>query len=336
MRMSEIMATIAGWAPSTRQFRKFYDADIPVDLTGIQDFRGDAFPRHAPECWIDAPDALFEVDRKLAAGELTPDDAEMCRKFIVDGYYIAERLIDGPKLDATWEAYEAALRAGVISVQPESHGEGDPWPGRRLDPHLEVPAIRELQWDARILRITDILFGRGTVPFQTIMGHKGSTQLAHSDAIHMTTYPLGFLVANWISFEDIHPDSGPLFYYPKSHRTLPYLLSAEVGIARGEFKEGLPVYGSKYEPAVQKHLDAHGLERQTFRAKKGDVLFWHANLVHGGDRRNDLSLTRKALVCHYFAERVVTYNDLSGNPSRLHRNGVFTPMAIDAPEGRPG
>nr|WP_321984985.1 hypothetical protein [uncultured Lichenicoccus sp.] len=28
------------------------------------------------------------------------------------------------------------------------------------------------------------------------------------------TYPLGYLAATWTAFEDIHPDSGPLVYYP--------------------------------------------------------------------------------------------------------------------------
>ena len=57
----------------------------------------------------------------------------MCRQFIVDGYFIAEKLIDDAVLDLNWNAYETALRDGVISVKPESHGEGDPWPGRKLE-----------------------------------------------------------------------------------------------------------------------------------------------------------------------------------------------------------
>ena len=50
------------------------------------------------------------------------------------------------------------------------------------------------------------------------MSHKGSQQGAHSDSIHMTTYPIGYLSAAWIAFEDIHPDSGPQLFYPGSHR----------------------------------------------------------------------------------------------------------------------
>lgn len=77
--------------------------------------------------------------------------------------------------------------------------------GRQLDPHLKVPAVRALRHHPAILAWTDLLFDRRTVPFQTIMGHAGSQQRAHSDSIHMTTYPLGFLVATWLAFEDIAP-----------------------------------------------------------------------------------------------------------------------------------
>ena len=316
---------------TTPLFRKYYSADVPVALETLTEFRGDAFPRSGPECWIDAPDALFAVDRKVSLGELSDSDAEMCRKFITQGFYVAEKLIDHETLDRSWREYESAIERGDLSVPAESHGDDDPYPGRVLDPHLLVPGLRNLQWHPEVLRITDILFGRKTLPFQTIIGHKGSAQSAHSDAIHMTTYPLGFLIANWIAFEDIHPDSGPLFYYPKSHRILPYLLSFEVGIEPLQFKNGLPVYSEKYEPALQRYLDAYELKPETFIAKKGDVFFWHANLVHGGSKRVDLRRSRKALVCHYFGERVFAYHDLSGNASRLHRNGVYADASVDPP-----
>lgn len=311
-------------------FHRHYFAEVPVDLKALPEFRNDAFPMSGPACWLDQPDALLAVERKLAEGTITAEDADICRKWIVDGYYIAPNLIDHGLLDHTWEAYEKAIQAGSIVVEPESHGEGDLYPGRKLDPHRQVPEIAVLQGHRSILRITDLLLGRQTIPFQTIMGHKGSAQRPHSDAIHMTTYPLGFLVANWIAFEDIHADSGPLEYYPKSHRLLPYLLSREVGIAPREFKEkGYGIYNERYEPTIQRYLTAYGLAPQFFCANKGDVLFWHANLVHGGSTRRDLKRSRRALVCHYFAKGAVTYHDLSGNPSRLHRDGLYGVMRPD-------
>ena len=197
---------------------------------------------------------------------------------------------------------------------------------RQLDAHCKVPEIAALQRDPKVLAWTDLLFGRRTVPFQSIIGHAGSQQAAHSDSIHMTTYPLGYLIADWVALEDVTEDSGVLEYFPGSHR-LPYMLSNEVGIEQYEFKEkGHRVYHERYEPAVREACEKAGFRKERFLAKKGDVLFWHANLVHGGGPRIDADASRKALVCHYFAEGAVTYHDLSGNPSRLHADGLYAPI----------
>jgi hypothetical protein len=315
---------------AARHFRKFYFADRPVDLDGIGEFRNDAFPISGPACWLDRPDALIEVERRRQSGAIDAQQADMCAKWIFDGYVIAPGLIGRDELDRAWSAYEGAIADGRVVVHPEPAGPGDPFPGRSLDPHLKVPEIRALQHHPKVLAITDLLLGRRTLPFQTIMGHKGSSQLPHSDTIHMTTYPLGYLVANWIAFEDVDPDSGPLEFYPRSHRLIPPLLSGEISIAPFEYKQrGTVTYVEKYEPAVQRHIAAARLEPEFFLGKAGDVLFWHANLIHGGAARNTIALSRKALVCHYFAEGAVTYHDLSGNPSRLHRNGLYSRPVVD-------
>jgi ectoine hydroxylase-related dioxygenase (phytanoyl-CoA dioxygenase family) len=313
--------------PKRKEFRRFYSLGDPVDLTRIKEFRNDAFPQGEPTCWLDRPDGEEQVAQKLARGEIDAVKAEACRFWIANGYLIRPNLIDHATLDATWAAYEEALADGVLGGRRYAN-DARTLDERHLDPHLQVPTIRTLQQHRAILAWTDLLFGRKTVPFQTIMGHAGSQQKAHSDSIHMTTYPLGYLLATWIGFEDVNPASGPLEYYPGSHR-LPYLLSADVGIAPFEFKEkGYAIYSEKYEPVIQRVCEDAGLRKQTFLANKGDVLFWHANLVHGGSPRSDPDLSRKALVCHYFAEGVVTYHDLSGNPSRLHKDGMYAPIAV--------
>jgi hypothetical protein len=306
---------------SLARFAKNYIADRPVDLEKFGEFRKENFPGVGPYSWLDRPDALFAIDERLQAGVIDEEQAEICRKWVVDGYVVLRRLLPQETLDAIWTAYEKAIAAGVIAPPAESMGPGDDLPGRALDPHLLVPEIKEAQRDPRILAVTDLLFGRKTLPFQTIMGHKGSGQAAHSDSIHMTTYPYGWLIANWIALEDVAPDSGPLEYYPRSHRLAPPMTSVDVGIEPLAFKYNPGVYSQKYEPAVARTIAAFGLQRETFLASAGDVLFWSANLLHGGAARRNPTLSRKALVCHYFAEGVVTYHDLSGNPSRLHRRG---------------
>jgi hypothetical protein len=304
-------------------FRSRYFADVPIRFSRISEFRNELFPKSGPQCWLDQTDAFRSVDVKLARGEIDAAEGGACRKWIVDGYWVAKGLLDSATLDACWDAYEKALSDGVV----EKPGLG---PGgfleRTLNPHFRVTEIRELMRHENLLHYTNLFLGRKTIPFQTIMGHAGSGQGAHSDAIHMTTYPLGYLVAAWIAFEDIHPDSGPLLYFPKSHR-LPYVLSAEAGIGEREFKQmGYRLYAERYEPLIRSCCARYGFEPKTFCAKKGDVLFWHANLVHGGSPRIDTNVSRKALVCHYFAEGAVTYHDLSGNPSPLHARGMYAPV----------
>jgi ectoine hydroxylase-related dioxygenase (phytanoyl-CoA dioxygenase family) len=45
-------------------------------------------------------------------------------------------------------------------------------------------------------------------------------------------------------------------------------------------------------------------------AKEGDILIWHANLIHGGSKRNDTQLSRRAMVGHYFGEGALCFGDI--------------------------
>jgi phytanoyl-CoA hydroxylase len=65
-----------------------------------------------------------------------------------------------------------------------------------------------------------------------------------------------------------------------------------------------------YEPDSEKtpeqfgeYLEARmkefGILPQVFCPKKGDVLIWHANLIHKGTPIQDQRLTRKSYVTHY-------------------------------------
>ena len=124
-------------------------------------------------------------------------------------------LIDQATLDEVWFHYEEHLSGGLLETDDDdAQGPGDVLRGRTLDPHLVVPQLRALLEDRRLVDIAELLLGAEALPFQTIAGHKASQQALHSDSIHMTTYPLGYLVANWIAFEDITADSGPLRFVP--------------------------------------------------------------------------------------------------------------------------
>ena len=135
------------------------------------------------------------------------------------GYIILERLIDPPILDQVWAAYESAVAAGKIRLKTEPAAEGDSHPGRYLNPHKKVGLFCRILKHPGLLGWLRLLTEREPKPLQPITSHKGPQQAVHSDSIHMTTYPVGYLTAAWIAFEDIHPDSGPLVYYPGQPQT---------------------------------------------------------------------------------------------------------------------
>jgi ectoine hydroxylase-related dioxygenase (phytanoyl-CoA dioxygenase family) len=173
--------------------------------------------------------------------------------------------------------------------------------------HSEV--LRRYVHDRRILDVMDYLLGKRMRVFQSINFLTGSEQAAHSDSIHMTTHPLGYMTAAWIALERMTPDNGPLIYYPGSHK-LPYLLNGGYDHGGDRFTIGEDAY-ARYEEAVQKAVDDGHFERVELLVQPGDVLLWHANLLHGGKRMNTPGASRKSMVVHCFADDVLCYHELT-------------------------
>lgn len=287
-----------------------------VDVKKLEVYRRQYFPQDSAISWLDRENASELVGELLQQGRLSPADAELCRQWIKDGYVIIKNLFSEERLDSTWAAYEKAIANGTITPEPAC--KVNHLPGRNLNTHFQVAEIAALLRDRQISRIISMLLGAKCLPFQTITGHNGSQQLEHSDAIHMTTYPQDYLAATWTAMEDIDPASGPLVYYPGSHR-LPYFLSLEADISVREFRERqYAPYLEKYEPGIQKIIRDNNLQAKYFHAQKGDVLIWHSNLLHGGSKRKNMQLSRKALVCHYFAEGCICYHDLAASLASVH------------------
>lgn len=165
-----------------------------------------------------------------------------------------------------------------------------------------------------LLKTLELLLGKKVFIFQSINFLKGSKQATHSDSIHMTTFPLGYLIAVWIALEDIEETSGPLHYYPTSHK-LPYLMHDDYNHGGNALLLGKNTY-AKYEEAIAEQLkEQPQLEKKSFLAKKGDILIWHANLLHGGNPILDDSKSRKSMVLHYYAEEVICYHEVTQRPA---------------------
>ena len=101
-----------------------------------------------------------------------------------------------------------------------------------------------------------MLLGKEVVPYQTINSFYGSEQPAHSDAVHMTTFPLGYMIAAWVAFEDLDEDCGPLVFYPGSHK-LDYKMSDSLS-------EDLKFDNQKYEQFMKEYIDKYDLQPAYF------------------------------------------------------------------------
>ncbi|MDQ1162063.1 phytanoyl-CoA hydroxylase [Chryseobacterium sp. SORGH_AS 447] len=177
--------------------------------------------------------------------------------------------------------------------------------------HSEI--IRNIGDNKDLLDFLSILIDGQAKLFQSINFINGSQQKTHSDSIHMTTYPLGGLLGVWIALEDVDENNGALHYIPGSHK-LPYFLNSEYDNEGDAFRIGKKSYKA-YEEFLEGKVRELGLKKEIFRAKKGDLLIWHANILHGGEPHLDKSRTRKSLVYHYFDENSVCYHEVTQRPA---------------------
>ncbi len=158
--------------------------------------------------------------------------------------------------------------------------------------------VRRIAVNARILELIEQVYGREAFPFQTLNFPVGTQQHFHSDSVHFSSMPERFMCGVWVALEDIHPDAGPLIYYPGSH-TWPIVSNEQIGhqdAGWGTTSQDV------YHPLWERLVAHHGLELARFTVKKGSALIWAANLLHGGDKRRDPTRTRWSQVTHYYFE----------------------------------
>jgi len=177
--------------------------------------------------------------------------------------------------------------------------------------------LKSLFEDQDLLQLLNILIQGQAKLFSSINFMKGSQQRSHSDSIHMTTFPLGGLLGVWLALEDIDEENGPLHYYPKSHK-LPYYLNRDYDNIGSKYLLGEHDYKA-YESMIEDKLEALELKKHVFTADKGDLLVWHANLLHGGEPQIDMKRTRKSMVLHYFDTNRICYHEITQRPALMKK-----------------
>lgn len=264
------------------------------------------FPDKTSRAWLDMGHSKTLAPAQPGFAGFDEAAQQQILNWSDNGYIVLEKFFDDATVDAINKEVERIEQQHLIKL---THDNKLPFANRISS------VIKNVTQTPALIQLLGFLLGKEAVPFQTLNFTKGSSQRAHSDSIHMTTYPLGYLIAAWIALEDTNDNNGPLFYYPGSHK-LPYLLNSDFNETSNLLQLGKREY-SDYEDVVDEIIKKKGLQKKIFYAKKGDVLVWHANLIHGGTPIIDQSLTRKSMVVHYYAKDVIKYHEISERPSLM-------------------
>jgi len=263
--------------------------------------------------WFDQPDALDRIDG---------DDGDLLRAWVRDGYVVVDGLVDladidamVATLDALWDAPAPLPHLVMLDLRdaPDSpprnvpHAEVLEWDRGRCERvraasdwrihgfhYVNAPA-RRIFHDARLGAFASRLFGRRARPFAAINFMKGSRQHLHQDMGVFHIYPHNYLIGAWIACEDVASDSGPLVIHPGSHRA-PFF-AGFTDYPQTNLRTADDDLAAAYEAYVEEVAARY--PREEFRARRGQVLFWHGMLVHGGAPVLRPGSTRKSMVLHY-------------------------------------
>jgi hypothetical protein len=237
---------------------------------------------------------------------LSEENKNSLLQFNENGFSVIQNYLSVEKVDKINNEIEMLLKQGTIHLTKHN---------RIMFAIHSSPLLKNIGDDEKLKKLLSTLLNGNAVLFQSINFLMGSEQATHSDSIHMTTYPLGGLLGVWIALEDITEENGPLHYYPGSHK-LPYYLNSDYNNEGNFFCIGNKSY-SKYEKMMQQKISELNLSKKKFLAQKGDLLIWHANLFHGGEKHIDKTKTRKSMVFHYFKEDAICYHEITQRPALI-------------------
>jgi hypothetical protein len=274
----------------------------PVVLDDLVDSTQFDIANRSLQPWFEQDDALERLEGRHRAGRITAPERELLRAFVEDGYVVLPMTLEESLLgQLDRELADAVAR----KVDGYEFGTSQ----RIVNLHQRYAGVKALWRHPQILRYLELIFEAPPRPCQTLTYVFGSEQDPHQDTIHLTPFPAGYMCGVWVALEDVRPDSGELEVFPGSHR-LPRVYMSAAGCAKVE--DDWTEFSGKVVARYRAMLAEGGFARVSYRPKRGTVLVWHENLLHGGGKRIDPSLTRRSIVSHYFADGAIAFYDSTG------------------------
>jgi ectoine hydroxylase-related dioxygenase (phytanoyl-CoA dioxygenase family) len=170
------------------------------------------------------------------------------------------------------------------------------------------PEIRRVALSPRLKQACAELLDGEPLICNSLNFERGSQQDFHIDTWYMPPPVEGKMVVASIAIDDVDADNGPVAYYAGSHKIPPYRFSD------GRLNE-IPAEKAQCREYLDREIAARGLEVHEMRGKSGDVLLWHAQLLHAGRPIRDMHKTRSSLVVHYWRKQDLPRNAVREDPA---------------------
>lgn len=262
--------------------------------------------------WTDQGDALSVARLKHRSGQISDEQLSLLLDFIDTGILRMEKAISEDAIERYKSSLEEAYanpkeyqwingsiggRNVVRPLEPDDfHRNAESL--RLIDFYEHNEAQRGLAFSDRVVDMLNIIFDGPVLAHQSLHFEYGSAQDLHIDTAFVRVSSPMSLVGVWYALEDVQPDSGELLYIPGSHRWPEHLFER-----RTKWMNPASNGPNSMFDHIERCAAERCVEPVRFLPKKGDVLFWANDLVHGG-AKHDGRFSRKSLVVHYCSEEV--------------------------------
>ncbi|MFM1815397.1 MAG: hypothetical protein RLZ98_2092 [Pseudomonadota bacterium] len=229
---------------------------------------------------------------------------EAYKQYQANGYYIYKNLISDAKISLLLNSYQSFKQRGGVYYSQSNHN----WRNTANDMdeygllEKSMENFTDLPWAPNISRHgRDILLSEEMkcclcelsgksqefCMWQNMLFDKSTGTVDHIDTWYLDTDPMGSLIAAWVALEDIDGKGGEFHVYPKSHLSESTSLNCWKDLEHEQFVEWSDQLRKDYS-------------RKPIHLRKGDVLFWHPNLLHGSSSQKHVGHSRKSLTAHYY------------------------------------
>jgi hypothetical protein len=200
---------------------------------------------------------------------------------------------------------------------------------RVINAEQHVACIRDIIFHPRTMQIMKEFYSRHVQLIQTLYYEYGSGQMTHSDYPNVTPpcaegFDHSSLVGSTVYFEKSTVDNGALYTFPGTHRDR-RLQKLDWNDFPGNGRDDKVRTMHEF---INKTVEEN-YKRKVITARRGDLILWMADLIHGGSHLPPGSEKpfRRSIICHY--GNVNSYEHV-GQPSskqtctrRIHGQGMW-------------